>query len=64
MKVPERKFMFGCFVLFVSTAIFVFTVKLTGDQWVDLIKWIGVSYFLANVGSKVMDKINGTTEIK
>lgn len=55
-KFASRKFIFGFFVLFVSTAILIWTEKLTGVQWVDLIKWIGVSYFLADVGSKAFDK--------
>ena len=58
-KFVSRKFLFGIFVLFVSTAIFVFTEKLAGTQWVDLIKWIGVGYFLADMGSKAFDKIDG-----
>lgn len=58
-KFASRKFIFGVFVLLVSTALFTFTVKLTGDQWVDLIKWIGIAYFLADVGAKAFDKKDG-----
>jgi hypothetical protein len=56
MSVPERKFGYAVFVLIVSTVLLAFTAKIDGAQWVDLIKWIGVGYFLANAASKYGNK--------
>jgi hypothetical protein len=54
-KYVSRKFMLGATILIVATAIFVFTSgKLSGDNWVDLVKWTSGVYFIANaVSSRV-----------
>ena len=39
--------------LITATAIFIFTDgKLSGDNWVDLVKWTSGFYFVANAASK------------
>jgi hypothetical protein len=57
VKFNSRKFIFGAFIFVVSTAIFVFTDnKLTGDHWVELIKWTSITYFITNAISKKSNK--------
>lgn len=52
-KFKSRKFMLGAIILGTATAIFIFTDgKLSGDNWVDLVKWTSGFYFVANAASK------------
>ena len=52
-KFKSRKFVLGAVILITATAIFVFTDgKLSGDNWVDLVKWTSGFYFVANAASK------------
>ncbi len=52
-KFKSRKFILGVILLSLATVIFVFTDgKLSGDNWVDLVKWVSGFYFVANAASK------------
>ena len=53
-----------CVVIAIASLFFVTAGNVTWDQWVDLIKWLSVTY----VGAAAVKKVsfynkNGTTEI-
>ena len=55
-KYNSRKFLLGAVIFIVGTTIFVLTSKLSGDNWVELVKWVGGTYFVTNAISKIINK--------
>ena len=47
-----RKFSFAVAVALIGTGCLFFKV-ISPDNWIDLIKWLGASYFLSNAISKI-----------
>ena len=52
----SRKFIMACIVFAVGTLIFVFTSKLTGDQWLLLAGVSGGGYGVLNVLDTLLGK--------
>ena len=52
----SRKFVLGIIIFIIGTTIFVLTSKLSGDNWVDLVKWVGGTYFVTNAISKIINR--------
>jgi len=52
----SRKFILGVIIFIIGTAIFVLTSKLSGDNWVELVKWVGGTYFVSNAISKIINR--------
>lgn len=52
----SRKFILGVIIFIIATTIFILTSKLSGDNWVELVKWVGGTYFVTNAISKIINR--------
>jgi len=52
----SRKFILGVIIFIIATTIFILTSKLSGDNWVELVKWVGGTYFVSNAISKIINR--------
>ena len=52
----SRKFILGVIIFIIGTAIFILTSKLSGGNWVELVKWVGGTYFVSNAISKIINR--------
>lgn len=51
MRYKSRKFWIAVFLILIATML-VYLGKLDSSKWVDLVKWIGSTYFFANAFNK------------
>ena len=52
----SRKFILGVIIFIIGTTIFILTSKLSGGNWVELVKWVGGTYFVSNAISKIINR--------